>query len=94
MGWKYYGISSRKLDEHHNTLKRYYEKCHAEHGQQKVEAMIKEAFEKKVIEWLVGYAEHNQNINESRAIYLNKYFVVLPLYLFALSLLYFLFYIR
>jgi len=94
VGWKYYEIPLSKLGRYHDKLKQRYGKYRSEHGKQKVESMIQEAFEEKVIEWLAKCAEHNQRINQRRAAYVAKCFVALPLYLFALVSLYFVFYIR
>jgi len=94
VGWKYYEIPLTELDEYYDKLMKCCEKYCSEHDKQRVESMINEAFDKKLIKWFAECAKHNQNTNKRRSAYVKKYFAILPLHLFALALLYFLFYIR
>jgi len=93
-GWEYREILSTEIDEYHDKLKQHYGKYRNKYGKQKVELMIQVVFERKLLRQIIEYAGHNHHINRSRAAYLKRYFDALPLYLFALVLLYFLFYIR
>ena len=67
VGWKYYVIPLTKLGRYRDKLKQRYGKYRGEYGKQKVESMIKEAFEEKVVEWFTKCAEHSQGINHCRA---------------------------
>ena len=94
VGWRYYEILLAEVDAQYDKLVEDYGKQHIRNGKQKVESMINEAFDKKLIKWLVECTAHNQDINKLRLVYMTKYFDALPFYLFALSWLYILFYIR
>jgi len=75
VGWKYHKIPLPELAEYYDRLIKYYEKYRSELGQQRVESMIRESYEEKLVECFVECAEHNQGINQRRA---NRYAIVSP----------------
>jgi len=90
---KYYEIPMSILDAQYDRLVKHYEKYHGKRSKQEVELMIREAFDKQLIKWIAKCNERNQNTNLFRSTYVTKCFNIFPLYLFALALLYALFYI-
>jgi len=93
-GYQYHKILLPEVSGYYGKMRQHYGKYRSKYGKQRVEAMIEKALERKVIEWLEEGTGYNESINQRRSTYVTRCFAVLPLYLFALALLYILFYIR